>query len=71
VNYEPIDEFYDPENLWDYLALKYSRKRGYLSGYLTSLQRLADAGRIEILEAIRPYLGGVYHEASLIAWKVI
>ncbi|MGO9117090.1 MAG: hypothetical protein ACLQPD_05700 [Desulfomonilaceae bacterium] len=71
VNYEPVLEFYDPNNLWDFLALLYSRKRGYLSGYLPTLQRLADEGQVEILEARRPYLGGVVHEASLIVWRPI
>lgn len=70
VNYEPILEFYDAANLWDYLALLYSRKRGYLSGYYTALQRLAKAGRVEILEARRSYFGGEMHEAySLIVWR--
>lgn len=69
VNYEPVLEFYDPANLWDYLALLYSRKRGYLSGYLTALRQLADEDRIELLVARRPYLGGVVHEASLVVWR--
>jgi hypothetical protein len=68
-HYEPILEFYDESNVYDYLALTYSRSRGYLSGYLSALRALESAGRIRILEQYRPYIGGVYHEASLIVWK--
>ena len=69
IHYEPIMEFYDMDNLYDNLALMYSKKRDYLSGYMTQLRRLARKGKVEILEASRPYIGGVYHEASLIVWK--
>jgi SAM-dependent methyltransferase len=69
VNYEPIIEFYDEDNLLDYLALLYSKKRNYLSGYLTALRKLEKQNKIEILQAYRPYLGGIIHEASLIIWR--
>lgn len=69
VNYEPILDFYDQTHLLDYLAFRYCRKRGYLRGYLETLRNLERAGRIEILEAFRPELGGVLHEASLIVWR--
>lgn len=69
VNYEPILEFYDEDNLLDYLALLYSSKRNYLSGYLTALRELEKQNKIEILQAYRPYLGGIIHEASLIIWR--
>lgn len=69
INYEPIVELYDKSNLYDYLALMYSTKRDYLSGYLTQLRKLATAGKVKILEAYRPYIGGIYHEASLVVWR--
>jgi hypothetical protein len=69
LNYEPIAEFYDEGNLYDYLSLMYTKKRNYLWGYLTRLRRLAKEGKIEIIDAFRPYIGGVFHEASIIAWK--
>lgn len=69
VNYEPIIEFYDEDNLLDYLALLYSQKRNYLSGYMTALTKLEKQNKIEILQAYRPYLGGIIHEASLIIWR--
>lgn len=69
LNYEPILEFYDKDNLLDYLALLYSSKRNYLSGYLTALRKLEKQNKIEILQAYRPYIGGVIHESSLIIWR--
>lgn len=69
VHYEPILEFYNENKLLDCLALIYSRRRNYLNGYLTALRNLEREGEIEILEAYRPYLGGVIHEASLIVWR--
>ena len=69
IHYEPILEFYDEENLFDYVALMYSRKRNYLTDYFIRLQGLAAEGRIQILDAWRPNLGGVIHEASIIVWK--
>lgn len=68
-HYEPIVEFYDPDNLLDYLAILYSQKRNYLSGFWPALCRLQEQRKIEILEATRPYLGGVIHESSLIVWR--
>lgn len=69
IHYEPIVELYDPQNLIDYLAIMYSRKRGYLSGYLTKLRQLENQNKLQILQQFRPNLGGVYHESSLIVWK--
>jgi len=71
LHYEPVMEFYDENNLLDYLAVMYSRKRNYLSGFLTSLRHLHEEGKIELLGAWRPYLGGVLHESSLIIWRPI
>lgn len=69
VHYEPVGEFYDENNLLDFLAVLYSRKRNYLSGFLETLKAMENKGIIEILEARRPFLGGVIHESSLIAWR--
>lgn len=71
VHYEPITEFYDHEDLLDYLALKYSNKRNYLSYYYTALRNLQRENKIKIIEAFRPYIGGVIHESSLISWKPV
>lgn len=71
VNYEPITEFYDDGDLLDYLALRYSNKRNYLSYYYTALKNLQRENKIKIIEAFRPYIGGVIHEASLVIWKPV
>ncbi|MHC4662654.1 MAG: class I SAM-dependent methyltransferase [Planctomycetota bacterium] len=71
VNYEPIIEFYDTGNLYDFLAIQYSQKRGYLKEYYTALLEMEKEGRIEILDSYRPYLGGIVHEASIIVWRPI
>lgn len=69
VQYEPIVEFYNEGNLLDYLAIIYGKRRNYLEGYLPELRRLENDGKIEILEARRPYLGGIIHESSLVVWR--
>jgi hypothetical protein len=69
VQYEPVLEYYSEENLYDFLALKYCKKRKYLENYLTALKQLEQLGKVEIIFSYRPYLGGVYHEASLIVWR--
>ena len=69
LHYEPILEFYDRTNLLDYLALWYSERRQYLTGLWTEIAARQDAGRLEVLDARRPGLGGVYHEASVIVWR--
>lgn len=69
VQYEPVLEYYSENNIYDYLALKYCRKRNYLENYLTALKQLEQQGKIEIIISYRPYLGGVLHESSLIIWR--
>ena len=69
LHYEPILEFYDRANVLDYLALWYSQRRRYLSGFWTEIAARREAGRIEVLDARRPRLGGVYHEASVVVWR--
>jgi hypothetical protein len=69
LHYEPILEFYDRAKVLDYLALWYSERRRYLTGFWTELAARRDAGGIEVLSTKRPGLGGVYHEASVIAWR--
>ena len=69
VQYEPVLEYYSENNLYDFLALKYCRKRNYLENYLAALKQLEQQKRIEIIAAYRPFLGGVLHESSLIAWR--
>jgi hypothetical protein len=70
LHVEPIAEFYDENNLLDYLALRYHRERQYLDGFLTTLRRLESEGLIEILLARRTGFGGFYNESySVVGWR--
>lgn len=69
VHLEPIIEFYDPDNLYDKLACDYTLKRNYLNGFLTELRRLEAEGKLEIIAAFRPEIGGVFHESSIVVWE--
>lgn len=72
ISMEPVFEFYDITRLYDVLAMRYHLHRGYLSGYLTHLQTLAAAGRVEILKARRMGFGSLFHEGtSLLIWRPV
>ncbi len=72
LNMEPIEDLYDEENLLDYLALKYHRKRGYLSGYLPRLRMLEAEGKLKIMEVRRMYFGSRYQEGySFVVWRPV
>lgn len=65
-----IEELYDDSQLVDYLGLAYHRRRNYLSGYLTAIRRLADAGRVEILKVHRHRFGNQFDDPySYVAWR--
>ena len=68
---EPVFELYNPDKLFDELAVKYHEKRNYLKGYLPALKKLEGEGKIEILEIRRLFFGSLFHEGySLIVWKI-
>lgn len=70
INLEPIAEFYDPDKLFDQLALRYHHKRQYLAGYQPYLAELAKLGRIELVLARRLGMGNLFHEGySLLIWR--
>jgi hypothetical protein len=70
VHMEPLVELYDPNNLVDYLALRFHRQREYLSGFLPSLQQLELDGVVKILKMQRLNFGSLYHEGySLVVWE--
>jgi hypothetical protein len=65
-----IEELYDASHLVEFLGLAYHRRRQYLSGYLTAIQRLAAAGRVEILKIHRHRFGNQYDDPySYVAWR--
>jgi SAM-dependent methyltransferase len=65
-----IEELYDAANLFDYVALAYHRRRGYLSGYLTRLRELEASGAVEIIRVHRHLFGNVFDEPySYVVWR--
>ncbi|MEE2959167.1 MAG: class I SAM-dependent methyltransferase [Myxococcota bacterium] len=70
IHIEPIDAFYDPNALFDHVALQYHRKRNYLNGFHGGLKELEKAGEIEVLEERRLGFGSHFHEAyGLVVWR--
>lgn len=65
-----INELYNPNILFDYLALKFEHRRGYLDGYLTYLRQLESRGKIKIIKIHHSHLGTLTHDGfSYIIWK--
>ena len=70
IHIEPTVEFYDEDNLFDYLQIKFHKKRGYSSGYLPYLQQLDKKGQINIVESRRLFFGSKFMEGyNLVVWK--
>lgn len=70
LHVEPTIELYDENNLIDYLAMKFHRKRGYTEGYLTRLRELEAQNKIEILKVKRLFFGSLYIEGySYMVWR--
>ncbi len=70
IHVEPIIELYDENNLIDYLAIKFQRKRGYTKGLLPYLQKLESNKIIDILKVKRLYFGNVVMEGyNYIIWR--
>ena len=70
ISLEPTIELYDQDDLIDYLAVKFHRKRGYTEGYLTRLQELEREGRLELLAVKRLFFGSLCMEGfSYIIWR--
>ncbi len=72
VALEPTVELYDMENLPDYLAAKFHRKRGYTEGYLPKLRTLEAEKKIEIIKVKRTNFGSLFMEGfSFMIWRPI
>ena len=70
IHVEPTIELYDENNLVDYLAMKFHRKRGYTENYLTRLKELETQNKIEILKVKRLFFGSLYMEGySCMIWR--
>lgn len=71
IHMETIYELYDQNNLMDYLAKKYLKKRNYLRGFLPYLKNLEKKKKIKILKVRRTF-GSFYHEGyTYTVWKPI
>lgn len=72
IHIEPIIDYYDENNLVDYLAIKVHKARNYLNGYIESLKRLEKARKIKIIKEKRTYFGSIYQDSwSIVVWKLI
>jgi hypothetical protein len=70
IQMEPTLEFYDIQNPFDQIAIKYHQHRHYLQGYYTKLRELASASKIELLSSKRLNFGSKYNECySFHIWK--
>lgn len=68
---EPTVEFYDEKNLFDYLAIKFHKQRGYSEGFVPYLKKLEEEGKIEIDTLHRFNFGSKFMEGyQLVAWRV-
>ena len=70
VHVEPTYEVYDQEILFDHLAAKFHKKRGYTIGYLPRLKELEKEGKVEILKIKRLNFGSLFMEGfTNIIWR--
>jgi len=68
VHIEPVPELLDPENIVDWLSLRFMRKRGYTEGLLPYLHRHEG---VSLLEVERSWFGSKMIESyATIAWRV-
>jgi transketolase len=70
VHIEPIIELYDEATLFDSLAIRFHKKRGYAVKFLPRLQEMENEDRIQLLKVKRSEFGSLMMEGySLIIWK--
>jgi len=68
LHIEPFIELYDDSRLFDFLAKQYSLKRGYLEGYLPSLEQEERKGVLSIVRKERGP-GSAFHDGwSMVNW---
>jgi hypothetical protein len=69
IHIEPIYELYHESTLMDFLAMQYSRQRGYLHGFLSELRDLETSSVVAISD-IQRIIGSKYHDGwSLVVWS--
>ncbi len=65
IHIEPTIELYDENSLFDFLACKFHRKRGYTEGFLPHLQRLESQGKLRIEKIKRLRFGSLFMEGYM------
>ena len=72
VHIEPAEEFYDLNNLADFLAFKFQTKRGYTKGLYAKLIGLQNDVQIRLVKVKRLFFGSLNIEGyNLFVWKKI
>jgi trans-aconitate methyltransferase len=70
IHIEPMWDSLDPNNLLDYLSIRYMKKRNYLDGFREYIWSLSNDGKIEVKVDRRTYLGSLYIDGySVLVWK--
>jgi SAM-dependent methyltransferase len=72
VHVEPVIDLYDEDNLIDFLAASFHRKRGYTANLLGLLKDLESRGKIELLKVKRSFFGSLFMEGyTCLVWRPI
>jgi len=72
INIEPLVEWYDSENLVDYMAIRFHLKREYMQGYPPAIEQLAKQGKVKIIKQKRSHFGSLYLEGySQLIWEPV
>lgn len=72
VNVECLVEYYDESALFDYVALRYHKRRNYLDRFLTRLRELEREKVVEIVATKRTGFGSLYHEGYMyVVWRAL
>jgi len=72
INFEPMSETLEENNLVDKLSILYFEKRKYLKNYLTYLKQLEKENKIEIIKTQRLYGGSYFIEGyPVVIWRPI
>lgn len=72
LHVEPIVDYYDTNNLIDYLASRFHYIRNYLDGFIPYLHALEKTGKIKIIKEKRVEFGSLFHDGwSLVFWQPI
>ena len=69
---EPTVEFYTNDTIFDYLATKFHRKRGYTEGLVPYLKKLESNKKIKIDVCHRFNFGSMFMEGyNLVVWRCV